>query len=92
MLSGLLPCRFSRLGSARIGCATFTRSHELRERITKESEHYVIKNYFTGSKKINGFIERIAPLIEGMEVSMCTLCRNNFGNNGMQKELRLMLE
>ena len=25
-------------------------------------------------------------------IGMRTLCRNNFGNNGMQKELRIMLE
>ena len=27
-----------------------------------------------------------------MAIGMCTLYRNNFGNNGMQKESRIMLE
>ena len=49
-------------GSAQIDCATFTRSHKLMERIMKESKHYIVNNYFTGSKKLNGFVERIAPL------------------------------
>lgn len=66
----LLPCCLC-TQSCRKDCAIFNRLWRIA---TKESEHYVMNNYYTGSKKLNSFIERIALLNVYVNIYYCGNC------------------